>query len=89
LQTVAECLCAIMFLEDTSPRQVFNEFLLARQVFWECWLKIILSWMNFLQSMRYKSGHIFILGIIARTFSSQSTRCGHFFSVYTWVWFCP
>ena len=33
LQTVAECLCAIMFLEDTSPRQVFNEFLLARQVF--------------------------------------------------------
>ncbi|CAB4013243.1 Conserved oligomeric Golgi complex subunit 1, partial [Paramuricea clavata] len=30
-QTVAECLCAIMFLEDSSPRQVFNEFLLARQ----------------------------------------------------------
>ncbi|XP_028398941.1 conserved oligomeric Golgi complex subunit 1-like [Dendronephthya gigantea] len=31
-QTIAECLCAIMFLEDSSPRQVFNEFLLARQV---------------------------------------------------------
>lgn len=30
-QTVAECLCAIMFLEDSSPRQVFNEFLVARQ----------------------------------------------------------
>ncbi|XP_046839334.1 conserved oligomeric Golgi complex subunit 1-like isoform X2 [Xenia sp. Carnegie-2017] len=30
-QTVSNCLCAIMFLEDSTPRQVFNEFLVARQ----------------------------------------------------------
>ncbi|XP_013380864.1 conserved oligomeric Golgi complex subunit 1 [Lingula anatina] len=29
-QTTAECLCSIMLLEDSTPRQVFNEFLLAR-----------------------------------------------------------
>ncbi|KAJ8304320.1 hypothetical protein KUTeg_017903 [Tegillarca granosa] len=27
---IAECLCSIILLEDSTPRQVFNEFLLAR-----------------------------------------------------------
>ena len=31
-QVVARALCAIMLLEDSSPRQVFTEFLLARKV---------------------------------------------------------
>ncbi|XP_033750084.1 conserved oligomeric Golgi complex subunit 1-like [Pecten maximus] len=29
-QKIAECLCSIILLEDSTPRQVFNEFLLAR-----------------------------------------------------------
>ncbi|XP_071171265.1 conserved oligomeric Golgi complex subunit 1-like [Mytilus edulis] len=29
-KSIAECLCAIVLLEDSTPRQVFNEFLLAR-----------------------------------------------------------
>ncbi|KAK3097887.1 hypothetical protein FSP39_014178 [Pinctada imbricata] len=29
-QQIADCLCTIILLEDSTPRQVFNEFLLAR-----------------------------------------------------------
>lgn len=32
LQQIADALCSILLLEDSTPRQVFNEFLLARTV---------------------------------------------------------
>lgn len=31
LQMLAESLCAILLLEESSPRQVFTEFILARK----------------------------------------------------------
>ena len=64
-----------MFLEDSSPRQVFNEFLLARQVFPQFWLKNVTILLHVFDGQPFYFASFLALGIIARTFSSQSTRC--------------